>query len=555
MLGAIEATLGSLENYRLATTAEGRREILEAMRVSLGQCLNQEVPWLWAAAQQELVGHFTDLVSKELAQAREWLILEVALPEQTLRVGRGSLKVAVRNPTGVMAKDLALSIQECPGIHWVTQRLSERQLEARRDVELTVPFTSEQPGDYLIEGKLDASDLSNAPFSKPLSFRLHIGRPGKPYQHLPSSTYPTGPGVSSDRAFVGRTEIFGWLAGIWGTADSKEAAVLIGQRRIGKSSILNRLERGGLAGTSLLPARIDVQPTNSRYSFLQELADALARTAKLPAPSLDQQEPFAGLTSFARGLSAPLGDRRILLMIDEADLLERQVGPSVLGLLRSLMQDPAYPVVMLFCGTHALRRMSQDYQSIFFNTARTKRVSYMSKEESAEVLRKPVGDALEFDSAALGEAFRLTAGQPYLLQVLGNTLLEARNHELDDGKAPDSFVDLQDMERAAESVAKQDNAAFENYWRDRSQAQRRVLSGMASVPEAIRAGTRIPDLDRHLTDLGMPVPRADLVAALEALVEEEFLGQENAMYQFRVPLFRRWIAAKHIPAIVREVPL
>ncbi len=561
MLGGIQAALVPLRDYGRVATAESRRQLLEVILANLRRYSSRDtiwlwrVPWLWAAVEQELVGHFTKLVSEEMAQAREWLRLDVALPEQTLRAGRASLKIAVKNPTGVIAKNLALTIQDCPGIHWRAKRLAEPSLEGRREVELILPLTSEQAGDYLIDGTIEASDLSGSLFTKPFSFQLHVGKLGKPYQHLPSSTYTTGPAVSSDRAFVNRTEIFRWLAGIWGTADSKEAAVLVGQRRIGKSSILNRLERAGLEGTGLLPARIDVQPTNSPYAFLQELAGALARAAKVAAPALDQQEPFVGLTGFARGLSSALGERRILLMIDEADLLEKQVGPSVLGLLRGLMQDPAYPVVMLFCGTHALRRMSQDYQSIFFNTARTMRVSYMSKEESAEVLRKPVGDGLSFDPAALAEAFRLTAGQPYLLQVLGSTILEDRNRALDEGKAPDSFVDLQDMERAAQTAASQDNAAFENYWRDRAQAQRRVLAGMASVPEAIRAGTRIPDLEQLLGELRMPMPRAELVAALEALVEEEFLGQENAMYQFRVPLFRRWIAAKHIPAIVREVPL
>ena len=218
------------------------------------------------------------------------------------------------------------------------------------------------------------------------------------------------------------------------------------------------------------------------------------------------------------------------------------------------MQDPAYPVVLLFCGTHALQHMSHDYKSILFNTARQKLVSYMSKAESAEVLRRPPGDALEFDPAALAEAHRLTAGQPYLLQVLGSTIVERLNAALDHGEAPDNYVDLQDMERAAQIVARQDNAAYENYWKDRTPAQRRVLSAMAAIPEEVRRATSIPDLDRRLSDEGMPVPRPDLVGALQALVEEEFLREEAGLYEFSVPLFRRWIAAKNPPTTVRKIP-
>ncbi|MBN1608027.1 MAG: ATP-binding protein [Polyangiaceae bacterium] len=552
---SVEHSLARLEQYRLARTVEARREILLALSSRLKAFSTSGLPWLWVGVAQELIAHWTGVIEAEIADAREWLALEIELPEQRLRAGRSLLRVKLTNPTSSIAQRLSVVLDETPNIHFGAAALQEHLLEARQSIQRELPLTCEEPGDYLIQGRLEASDIEDVPFRKPFSFQIHVGRPGRPYERVPAGTYPTGPGVHIDRAFVGRADVLDWLGSVWGTPDSKEAVVLIGQRRIGKSSILHAIERRGLEGTDLLRARVDVQGTKGPHDFLSEVADAFARAARLSAPSLDPSEPFPEFKRFVRGLGDKLGGRRALLMIDEADLLEKRVGDSVLGLMRALMQDPAYPVVLLFCGTHRLRHMGHHYQSILFNTARERTVSYMSREESAEVLRRPVGDQLEFDPAALDEAFRVTGGQPYLLQCLGGEVVEHLNQALDQGKTPDNFVDLQDMVRAAEAVGKRDNAAFENYWLDRSGAQRRVLSGLASVPETIRVGRTIADLDQQLQSLGMELPRSDLVTALQELVAEEFLRSEDGHYDFGVPLFHRWIAEKHRPEIVRELPI
>lgn len=91
------------------------------------------------------------------------------------------------------------------------------------------------------------------------------------------------------------------------------------------------------------------------------------------------------------------------------------------------MQGAKYPVLLLFCGTFALKRMGREYDSILFNTAQVRTLSYLSESESAEVLERPSRAFFEFDPLALKAAYELTLGQPLQPQTLGSLLIQLFN--------------------------------------------------------------------------------------------------------------------------------
>ena len=132
----------------------------------------------------------------------------------------------------------------------------------------------------------------------------------------------------------------------------------------------------------------------------------------------------------------------LLIVIDEESCLAELKRDYTLlfGHLRSLMQSTEQPVVLLFCGTHALREGASDYQSILFNTCQTEYVSYLSEAEAHQVLTRPVDGFLVFDPQALALGFQLTAGQPYLLQLLGLKLIEQFDATLQRGEPRSNYV-------------------------------------------------------------------------------------------------------------------
>ncbi len=181
--------------------------------------------------------------------------------------------------------------------------------------------------------------------------------------------------------------------------------------------------------------------------FPTGLEGAVCIAGHLNAEDLDGNSfvlPFAFQVQIARvgrpygtlkDARKPLGRKRFLLMLDEADLIpERHLGDLLPGFLRALMQEPQYPTVLLFCGTTRLKAMGREYFSILFNTAQFRTVSYLTAGESAEVLEKPARGVLEYAPAILADAWRLTRGQPLLLQLIGANLINAFNEQMRRGE-------------------------------------------------------------------------------------------------------------------------
>jgi len=361
--------------------------------------------------------------------------------------------------------------------------------------------------------------------------------------------------LSNDRTFVGRTALFAWLASLWRQPEGKPTVVLIGQRRIGKTSLLHKIERAGLANTQLVPIFINIQDISSESDFLTTTCNMMAVAIGMDIPTLDKAEPYVDFKRFLAQAKQPLQGRRFLLMLDEADLIpDRKLGDLLPGFLRSLMQQHNYPAVLLFCGTFALKRAAWDYSSILFNTAQFKTISYLSAPESAELLQKPVRDILEFDDYVLEQAHQLTKGQPLLLQSLGANLIDEFNNLVWAGEERNNYVNFKDLEHAAQIlVQQQDNAAFLEHWIHSDVKTHRVLSALAwATDELNRPQLDIDGLLSALRENALDLPRKPVFDIVQRLVDEQILESTGPAYRFAVPLYRRWIAWRWKPTTVRE---
>ena len=488
-------------------------------------------------------------------QAREWLILTMEAPAIHFVRGDQRLKLRVRNPSGEPARSIRIALEPATGIAWVHPQVYLDLLEGGKEAELGLDFHAKQDGSVRIAGQMDAEDLSGNSFALPFAFQIQVAIARRPYGTPGYQPYVTGEGLGSDRVFVGRADLIDWLRGLWLQPDGKPAVVLVGQRRIGKTSLLNKVVRDGLPGTGLLSIAINMQGVGSEYDFLSETAGQMADLLDQPAPDLDRAEPYSAFKSFLKGARKPLGPRRFLLMLDEADLIpERRLGDLLPGFLRALMQEPHYPTVLLFCGTTRLKAMGRDYFSILFNTAQFRTVSYLSAGESAEVLEKPARGILEYDPAVLADGYRLTRGQPLLLQLIGANLINAFNEQVRRGEERSDYVDTNDFERAVKLVVEQEtNAAFENHWEDSDPATHRVLAALAwATDETNRRQLDIDGIESAMAETRLIQSREQTFRCLERLADDEVLERDGPTYRFWVPLYRRWVAWRWPPGRVRD---
>ncbi len=542
-----------LTDYTQLQTLEARREVLKKQKAVLDS-LWVQWQWqkkeglsaYWQAIGQELVTHWQTVLDQEAAQAKDQLRLTLNFPQTSLLVGRQTVTVRVQNISTVIAKSICVEVQDTDGIFWTSKQVRHPLLEGNRQTELRLEYQIDQAQRYVIRGELQAFNYStDRVFKQPFSCDLTVAEAGHAYQELDYQPYETGAGINADRTFVGRGDLLAWLLNRWRQPDSKPTLVLIGQRRIGKTSLLHKIQRAVADPVPLMPLFIDVQGITSEYDFLTTTSQKMAAALSLTPPSLDRQEPYVDFKQFLASLTTPLAGRRVLLLLDEAEKIPAgRLGDRLPDFLRSMMQGHEYPILLLFCGTHALQRTAWDYSSILFNTAQFKTVSYLSKGESQELLQKPAKDLLEFDPYVLETAYTWTRGQPLLLQSIGANVIDQFNHTFRSGKPRSNYVNYNDFEQAVDTLVKgEDNAAFKDHWKNNDAATHRVLSTLAWCLDDAYPQIDFEGLLRKMTEARLELPQRKQVADIvQRLVEEEILDKMELTYRFSVPLYRRWIA-------------
>src|SRR5262249_29662721 len=146
------------------------------------------------------------------------------------------------------------------GIAWRHQEAQQQLLEGGERTVMHLELEANTAGQYRITGDMRAEDLSGNPFFMNFVFQIHVAQFGHPYRIPAYQPYVTGEGLhGDDPTFTGRTELLQWLRSLWLQPKGKPAVVLVGQRRIGKTSLLNRIKGQGLDATGMVPILIDLQ--------------------------------------------------------------------------------------------------------------------------------------------------------------------------------------------------------------------------------------------------------------------------------------------------------
>lgn len=562
VLNEIIKLLVILKDYPELTSQSARQEFLIKTIEILKDIDLNIYPDYWKNIGIELALHWIDLLEKEILQARkfQWLKLDIKLEKSAYLLNTQNLLLCVINVSNTTARNLLIQVEDNQTIHWNHQSTRLNILETQQQKTVQLEFECHETGEYRISGKLTAEDISSNPYSVPFTFQINVGKKGKPYQVQDIQPYYTGEGLGSDRVFVARTELIHWLHSYWKQPEAKPAIALMGQRRIGKTSLLNKIQRSGLSEVNLIPVLIDLQDgIQNDYVFLNKTAQKMAIALNQAAITLSTENSYAAFTDFLHNLKPQLQQNRFLMMLDEAELIfDSRFSNQLADFLRALMQGHQHPLLLLFCGTYLLQRKAQEYYSIFFNTVQFKKVSYMNAQEAAEVLEKPAGEILQYDPDSLKTAYQLTRGQPLLLQTLGANLIENFNQAVWNGEERSHYVSLNDLDHAAKTLVEHGSPAFEQHWQDNQGAAHYVLSALAwAIDEINRPSLDMNGLLNIMQQERLIIPEnseKQVFAVLERLIEEEILVRENLnlSYRFAVPLYRRWIAWRWSPELVQN---
>jgi hypothetical protein len=358
------------------------------------------------------------------------------------------------------------------------------------------------------------------------------------------SPYIVGlPLTAKQEIFVGRADVNARIEGLL-LERSRAPLLLYGQRRMGKTSLLNNL--GRLLPSSIVPLFVDLQGPASRAfdhtGFLYNIARGMGESARqhreriLPplAREMLAVDPFTVFDEWLDEVEACLGQDTALLALDELEALDSAISrgrfeeEAVLGMLRHLIQHrPRFKV--LLAGSHTLEELHR-WASYLINV-QVVHLSYLREAEALKLVEQPVKDfALRYEPGASQRVLDLTRGHPFLVQLLCAETVALKNEQ---PPADRRLARVADVEAAASDALSRGSFFFADIEHNQVDASgSTLLRFLAAQGEGVAVGREA--LVNHSA--------ADPDPSVELLLRRELIEPAGDNYRFQVELIRRWFA-------------
>ncbi|MBN1937392.1 MAG: PD40 domain-containing protein, partial [Anaerolineae bacterium] len=366
-----------------------------------------------------------------------------------------------------------------------------------------------------------------------------------------ANPYIAGNPVTGEAMFFGRRDVFGWVHDNLIGKHQDHVLVIHGERRTGKTSLLYQMRRH--LPETYLPVLIDLQALsmNGLGQFIWDLAytvqRALNREYGIDLPRLDRQtflehpraqfeETLLETLEGVLGERAP-GARHVLLMFDEAHLLQEQVSqgtlePEVFAFLAHLMRD--YPFLnFLFVSGAKLQTMQREFADLF-QAALYHEISFLDRDDAVALIVDPAAEAFDYDIAALNRILILTSGHPYYTQLFCHALFNRWTI------TQSTLISVTDVDAVLDETVEACVANLRYTWDSSTPEEQIALSALAEcAPQEGRPVAR-RQIEETLRAYGVTLSRDELTAALRGLAVRDIIPAQEP-YAFRVDLLRRWL--------------
>jgi tetratricopeptide (TPR) repeat protein len=353
-----------------------------------------------------------------------------------------------------------------------------------------------------------------------------------------NNPYVAGNPVGDSPAFVGRADILREVLRVL-RHPKENAIVLYGQRRIGKTSVLQELETKLPKQGNYYPIFFDLQDKAQwpLARVLCELAQKISDKLKQATPNLgdDPETTFrhVWLPELLNNLSQ---ESSLVFLFDEFDVLDdpesEKAGAAFFPYLRELLPIAQKHLNFVF----VIGRKVDDLTNIalsLFKTTPSLQVSLFNQQDTIELVRfSETNKSLLWSDEAIEKIWQLTGGHPFLTQRLCSCIWE-RLYTDDPEKAPK--VTPKEIEAAIPDTLSASDNALEWLWKGLPPVERMVISALASAGSKPIAENQLENL---LRKQGVQV----VIRELQTLRDWDLIGFIDGDYCFRVELIRRWIA-------------
>lgn len=456
--------------------------------------------------------------------------------------------------------------------------LGERQ---ELPITLTLP-APEDSGFYDLQAKWKGTRLDGRSVSGRLPFRLEVRAQQEMAaaemgaDDLGTSPYIVGNPVDRQDMLYGRDDVIDRIKRQLNTTQKANVILLEGNRRTGKTSILQRLTSSGLlpdwvavncsfqggegadgiAGLHTLEVfRLmareigwqaydagvqtwfpDIDPPDPKKKFKPQFTKALTT-------AFTTDRPFEIFELYLQEVIEACRPRRLLLMLDEFDKLQEGIdsgitSPQVPENIRYLIHT--YPdLAAILTGSRRLKRLREEYWSALFGLGHRIGISSLPIEAARLLVTRPVEGRLVYVNEARDRLVELCACHPFLVQQLCNRVFE------DAVLSRVRTITVSTVESAAQEMLV-DNEHFRTLWGYAGTDRRRVVLALterlATGPDPVTFSL----LETKLEELGIPIPPGERLGDdIDFLRELELMDLDSqtniTAYRLAVPLLGEWI--------------
>jgi len=376
---------------------------------------------------------------------------------------------------------------------------------------------------------------------------------------LTVNPYKVGPPVTGTD-FYGRTEL---LSKVCQALIRSNVVLLQGQRRIGKTSFLQRLPNflSNQAGQArlilpmvpvafeiqeylqvppLLPIIFDIQRyvQDTLPHFQQHLANTIAKEIQLPVPSLSEWEsnPILFRDVWLPQVFERLGKKGLVIIVDEFDNLGEQTAnranEELVPFLGQLVAGEQRLKWIFTVGRH-IGRLPIQYDPIV-SPAVQFRLSFLSKQEAEKLIINPASELLTYEPNAIERIYQLTSGHPHLTQALCSEVFERVVFEEER-----DIATVEDVETVIPHVLKAYEGAIASIVRVPA-LEERVLAAVAQLTSEDKAACREEIIELLLANR-IRLERDELTGTLKSLLEWALLVGDVHSVRITIELVRIWI--------------
>ena len=400
---------------------------------------------------------------------------------------------------------------------------------------------------------------------------FHLGEYDDPRLSLPQP-YSPADGMNDLRLFMGRKKEVEKIEEAANQPKlSQRLFQIVGNNRIGKSSLLQFLSEyfSSKKSAQVIPVSINLQEPNdeSEHWLWRELVEktsrALSEFAKhadvafFTLPSLPPSGPmdYRAAKTWLKHAQAGIGMHRLLIMIDELHLIDRDWGPgeakatfkNLRDLVRSQRDDQSRREAMFVVSVLDAYYSQQDSfwknEKFGFNLlcdSVSIPLRHLEDPDARKLIEEPMRGMLDFDPQVKSCIIRDTSGHPYYLQHMLHRIVDRASRG-------SHLVMMEDYKVVREKLCVEEQHLFMHFLRDVGSTGRDLLAAAAQAREdqwVTPSGIRRNWRPRHA------VPTlAEIQEQLPLLIRRGVLKDSPmrpGKYSFEIPLFAEWL--RHNPA-------